>query len=75
MDLRIDPRRLKMELAAREMTQADLARRLGYATTTLSGWLHLRHPGPPDLAERIEAEFDLLPGSLASSGEASKVPE
>ena len=51
------------------LNQRDLAKRLGVADTTLSGWLRGAHPAAPDLAERIERALGLSPGALNSNQE------
>ena len=60
----IDVVGLRVELALRQMNQADLAQALRVAPTTLSSWLAGRHPAPSDLAFQIEAALGLPAGAL-----------
>ena len=57
---------VRIALAQAGLTQADLARRLGIPSTTLSDWLRGAHPAPADLAERVEARLKLGAGTLGS---------
>lgn len=63
--MNIDRRRLRIELARRELVQRDLAVLLGVAPTTLSGWLTGASRIPEGLPERIELALKLDHGSLA----------
>lgn len=57
-------RRVRTELARARLNQRALARRLAVPDTTLSDWLCGAHPGPEDLAQRIERALGLAAGSL-----------
>lgn len=53
-----------VELAKAGRTQRQLAALLEVPDTTFSDWLLGAHPGPADLAERIERALDLKAGTL-----------
>jgi hypothetical protein len=53
-----------VELARRGLHQRDLAGLLAVPDTTLSDWLRLIHPSPPDFAARIEKALGLESGAL-----------
>lgn len=54
---------LRVELAKQQMTQRGLARILGIAPTTLSGWLLAGH-APPDVVERLAGALCVDPEVL-----------
>ncbi len=56
---------LRVELTRRGLRQLDLAQRLGVPLSTLGSWLRGAHPGPGDLAPRIEVTLGLQPSSLS----------
>ncbi len=60
----IDEHEVRVELARRGLRQLELAHRLGVPVTTLGSWLRGAHPGPPELAERIEQALGLAAGAL-----------
>ncbi len=60
-----------LELARIGLFRRDLARKLKVPDTTLSDWLGEVHPGPEDLAARIEAALHLAPGLLQLSEKSS----
>lgn len=61
----VDPQRLRVELAKKDVTKRRLAEKMSVPPSTLSTWLHGAAPAPADLAERIEAALNLKPGSVA----------
>ena len=68
----IDTKLLRIELVKREMTMLALAKKLKQPPSTLSAWVRLVNPQPPDLAGRIESILRLKPGAL-SKQPASRV--
>jgi transcriptional regulator with XRE-family HTH domain len=60
-----------VELARAGLTQRQLAALLRTPDTTLSDWLLGAHPGPADLAERIERALDLKAGTLPRAARQS----
>ena len=60
----VDKEELRIELARQRLFQSDVARLLHVAPSTLSGWLHERYPGPPDLAPQLERALRMREGSL-----------
>jgi transcriptional regulator with XRE-family HTH domain len=60
----VDTSKLRGLLAERRLPQWRLAKRLGYAPSTLSDYLRGARPAPPDLVKQIEQELRLPPGAL-----------
>lgn len=69
----IDLPTLRAELARRNKTQLDLARKLGHPVSTLTSWLRGAAPAPADLGRRIEVALGLNSGALKATG--SRRPE
>ena len=70
--------RLRAHLALKELTQLDLAKRLGHPVSTLSSWLRGVAPAPDHLLHRIERALELPPGALSIDvglHAASQTPE
>ena len=57
--------KLRVELARRQMTQRDLAKKIGVAPTTLSGWVTGSHSGPSDLPRVLAKALGTDPSTLA----------
>lgn len=57
--------KLRVELARRRMTQRDLAKEIGVAPTTLSGWVTGAHAGPSDLPRVLAKALGADRASLA----------
>lgn len=57
---------LRVELARRDLKQADLAQMIGMAPTTFSGWITGRHAPPEDLVGILEKKLKLPKGTLAT---------
>lgn len=55
---------LAVELARAGLSQRALANKLGVIDTTFSDWVRGAHPGPDDLADRIEKALRIPTGSL-----------
>lgn len=60
---------LRAHLALKEMTQQDLARKLGHPVSTLSTWLRGVAPAPVDLIRRIERALKLPAGALSDGSD------
>lgn len=61
--------RLRIILATKGMSQADLAQRLDVPASTLNGWVRGRYPAPDGLrglALRIESALGLNVGEMGS---------
>lgn len=56
--------RVRVALAEAGLTQAQLAKKLGIPSTTLSDWLREEHPVPPTLTADIEKKLGLTAGEL-----------
>lgn len=65
-------RSIRVELAARDLTRVDLARRMRVSYHTLSGWILGLNTAPDDLSRRIERALQLSPGALSNSQETSQ---
>jgi transcriptional regulator with XRE-family HTH domain len=63
----IDRMKLRIELARKDMVQADIAKMIGTMPTTLSSWLNGRHAAPGDLARRIERALGIRAGALSAT--------
>ena len=61
----VNAEHLRIELARKQVTKAQLASMLGESPTTLGSWLRHAHPGPDNLAARIEEKLGLAVGTLA----------
>jgi ribosome-binding protein aMBF1 (putative translation factor) len=57
---------LRVELARRDLKQADLAQMIGKAPTTFSGWITGRHAPPDNLVVILEKTLKLPRGTLAT---------
>lgn len=57
--------KLRVELARRQMTQRDLAKEIGVAPTTLSGWVTGSHSCPSDLPSVLAKALGTDPAALA----------
>ena len=59
---------VRIELAKQDLNQAQLAKKMGVSSTTLSDWLRGSHPGPADLHALIEKALKLPLGHLEKMG-------
>jgi predicted transcriptional regulator len=57
-------RKLKGVLAERGLAQWMLAKKVGYAPSTLSDYLRGARPAPPELVDQLEAALKLATGTL-----------
>jgi transcriptional regulator with XRE-family HTH domain len=64
----INTNALRAELVRRGSSMAKLAGELGVPVTTLSGWVHDRHPGPADLLKRIADVLGVKASALTGGG-------
>lgn len=65
--MEIKRRELKAALARRGLSQHQLARKLGVAPSTFSGWVVGAYEPPADWLTRIEKLLQLEAGTLSSS--------
>jgi plasmid maintenance system antidote protein VapI len=63
----VDADVLRIELARRNLTQAQLAQLMRLPPTTFSSWVRGTHPAPDDLARKIEKALGLTSGALAAA--------
>jgi len=59
-----DYKTVRRALLDQDLRLKDLAQRINTPLTTLGSWLRGDHPGPADLASRLEGALGLDPGAL-----------
>ncbi len=75
MELAVHPERLKRQMKARGLTGNELARRRGLGKATISRLVSGAHNlVQPRVAEAIEAELQVEPGTFFAVSEMYRVP-